>query len=1012
MSQHYIRKSGKWNKRKRHGSKTSLNLLERFNTGSLIKNLLTLGVIAGVFGLFMLAVLFAVYSRDLPDPNQLTSRHVSQSTKIYDRSGENVLYEIHDGEKRTLRKIQEGFCLDDRKLELDEETGIPLLALQATIAAEDHKFCTHKGYSVTGLLRAVIFRGSRGGGSTLTQQLVKNAILSNEHTITRKIKELILSVELERRYSKDEILQIYFNEIPYGSTNYGIESSSRAYFGKSVNELNLAEIATLASLPKAPTTYLNNPDRLTARRNFILDEMHDLGFISDNEFNSALETDSPITFHVTDIVAPHFVFFVKEQLDETYGGRVVEQGGLKVITTIDYEMQLAAEEAVRNGVDEFGESLGFTNASLVAIDPKTGQILAMVGSYDYFNEEIDGSVNVSTRLRQPGSSFKPIVYSAAFDKGYTPNTILWDVNTTFPTDVGDYSPKNYNEKEFGPVTIRQAIQGSLNIPAVKTTYLTGLENAFEFAKKFGYSTFRDLSNYGLSLVLGGAEVKLLEHTNAYATLANDGVRHNIASIMRVEDPDGAVLEEWKESNGEQAIPENIARTTTNVLSDNNARAYIFGTGSYLQLGGRPVAAKTGTTNDARDAWLMGYTPSLAAGVWAGNNDNSVMKGGGGGSSAAGPIWNAFMKAALKDKPVEGFKNPEIPITGKGVLDGLIPSQTVTIDKASGKLATEFTPDSMKDTVTCIDFHSILHFVDVNDPLGSSPKKPERDPQYESWEAAIQDWINRTNSENPEEPPIKRCEAPTENDDIHTKENKPNINLRDINIDNGRNIRAEVTVDARRPISRIEYRLDGQYIASSNRFPYSLNTEAPPSFIQGNHTLSAIAFDDVDNSGFTEASITLGAPTRVAAIGILNPRDNQEIELIQETFSVEIQIRNPERFRAINLFAAPRKTGVREIVGSALNPTSPFINIIWDLPLPGDWILTAIGETNDGQIETTTGMIIHLKEGGLQVVASEEKEDTPTDETKEEETTEETGGDGVVEETPAPDIPTFDPFGFL
>ncbi len=974
MSKRYYRQQGDWRSRPSRSTSFSPHLhrfLQSLKKGSLLKNLLTLGLLAFVFGLFILAILFAIYSRDLPDPKELSSRNVIQSTKIFDRTGEHLLYEIHGGQKRTLKKLQESFCGDDDELEFDEN-GIPLYAVTAIIATEDRKFCTHSGFSMTGLARAVLFGGGRGGGSTLTQQLVKNAILSNERSLVRKVKELILSVELERRYSKDEILQIYFNEIPYGSTNYGIESAAQSYFGKTVGEISLAEAATLAALPKAPTTYLNNPERLRDRRNFILREMNRQGFIAKNEYEAALASDTAIGFNVTDIVAPHFVFYVKEQLEETYGGRVVEQGGLKVITTIDYDLQIAAEEAVRNGVEANGERLGFENAALVAIDPKTGQILSMVGSKDYFDEEIDGAVNVATRPLQPGSSFKPIIYTAAFERGYTPNTVLWDVNTVFPTDVGDYAPKNYGEREHGPVTIRQALQGSLNIPAVKTTYLVGLENAFNFAKRFGYTSFRDFSNYGLSLVLGGAEVELLEHTNAYAVLANEGVFRNPVSILKVETPQGEVMQEWQETSSENVIAPEITRITTNVLSDNASRAYIFGANSYLQLGDRPVAAKTGTTNDARDAWLLGYTPSLAVGVWAGNNDHSAMQDKSGGESAAGPIWNAFMRKALDGKPVESFPPADIPLTGKGVLDGRVPSQTVTIDRASGKLANELTPDSYKETIQCLDFHSILHYVDPADPLGEAPKNPEKDPQYISWETAIGDWVNRKNGENPENPPIRKCSAPTEEDNLHTRANRPDINISRAEVEDGRTLIVEISASAPRPLSRVEYRLDGDYVATSSFYPFSARFEAPPSIGSGSHTLSATVYDDVDNSQTDEVSVSLGEPSRVSAIEMMDPKDEQEIEKTGENYSVSLQVRNPTRFSAVSLFAAPRKTGVRQLVGSVLNPASPFLTIVWSLPDDGDWILTATGETPDNKLETTAGLVVHLREARRILVTDSEK----------------------------------------
>ena len=505
----------------------------RFFSGQLIKNILLLGVAIAIAASLGLMILIAVMSGSLPNPNSLTERSISQTTKIFDRTGEHLLYEIFGDENRTLKKIQEGFCKDDKNLETDIN-GIPLYALQATIAAEDRNFCKHNGFDVKGFARALFqnLLGNRVGGSTLTQQLVKNAILSNEKTITRKLKELLLSIELERRYSKDEILQIYFNEIPYGSTYYGIEAASQNLFGKTAHDLTLAEAATLAALPKAPTTYLNNPDRLRVRRDYILGEMKDLGFISQEQFATATTEESPLHVQLTDISAPHFVMYVKEELETTYGERAVAEGGMKVITTLNFDQQKIAEEEVKKkiaeeevkkGVDDRGKAYGFTNAALVAIDPKTGQITSMVGSKDFFDVEIDGQVNVTTRLRQPGSSFKPIVYTKAFELGYTPDTVVLDVVTNFPTSTGTYTPHNYDLKERGLIRLREALQLSLNIPAVKMVYLVSVETALDFATSLGYTNFSDHSAFGMSVVLGGGDVKLLEHTNAYATFANEGV---------------------------------------------------------------------------------------------------------------------------------------------------------------------------------------------------------------------------------------------------------------------------------------------------------------------------------------------------------------------------------------------------------------------------------------------------------------------------------------------------------
>src|SRR3989339_142452 len=707
----------------------------------LFKNLVLLFISLGLAGSIFILAAFAFISRDLPDPNSLSDRSISQSTKIYDRTGEHLLYEIHGDENRTLVQLAQSFC-NKEKTEINPE-GIPLFAVQATIAAEDRTFCEHHGFSVKGILRAVWqnLHGNRYGGSTLTQQLVKQAILSSEKKISRKIKELILSIEIERRYSKDQILQIYFNEIPYGSTNYGIQAASQSYFKKDVKDLTLAEAATLAALPQRPTTLLNNPDILKTRRDWILDGMVELGYVQKDAAEKAKQDAITIQPTQTNMDAPHFVSYVKQLLEERYGGqRGVEEGGLKVTTTLDWDKQKIAEEEVKKGVEAKGATYRFTNSGLVALDPKTGQILAMVGSKGFWDKDIDGQVNITTRPLQPGSSFKPIVYAAGFGLGYTPNTLLWDVKTDFPTETGPYTPRNYDGKERGPITVRSALQGSLNIPAVKMLYLVGVPQALDFAEKLGYTTFTDRARFGLAIVLGGGEVKLLEHAGAYATFANDGMKQEQTAILRVENADGSLLDEWKPSEGKRIISQDIARLVSNVLSDNAARTPIFGPNSALQLGDRPVAAKTGTTNDYYDAWTVGYTPSLAAGVWVGNNNHSKMAQGADGSIIAAPIWNAFMRRALEGQEVENFNSPEIPITGKAILDGQMPGTTVVLDKASGKLATSYTPISYRETKTFAEYHNILYYINKEEPAGEIPASPEDDPMFLAWETAVQTWL--------------------------------------------------------------------------------------------------------------------------------------------------------------------------------------------------------------------------------------------------------------------------------
>ncbi len=686
-------------------------------------------IVGAVFSIIALAMI-AWISRDLPNPNQLINREIAQSTKIFDRTGENVLYEVSGDQKRTLVTLEQ----------------IPLTAREASIAVEDKNFYKHGGFSVWAMFRTaitnVIYQRS-AGGSTLTQQFIKNAVLSNEKTLTRKIKELILAQRIEKKFSKDEILQMYLNEIPYGSNAYGIQAASQKYFGKDVKDTTLAEQAVLAALPQSPSRYSPygpNLDILLGRKNYILDLMVEQGYISDSEKEEAKKQDIKFQKPETSITAPHFVMYIKALLSEKYGEKMIEQGGLKIYTTIDYDKQKIADEVVREQSKNFQTKYNANNAALVAIDPKTGQILAMVGSRDYFDNSIQGQVNVATSHRQPGSSMKPIVYASLFEKGYTPNTILYDVVTNFSTDPNNpYIPHNYNLLENGPVTIRKALAGSLNIPAVKAMYLTGVKNVIELAQSLGYTSLNNTDDYGLSLVLGGGEVELMEHTNAYSAFARDGQISPITSILKIEDKDGNILEEYKD-NSKKALTSNTARYINSILSDNAARSFTFGLKNYLTLADRPVAAKTGTTNDYRDAWTIGYTPSIVVGVWVGNTDNKEMKRGADGSVIAAPIWNDFMKKVLVNTPVETFKEPENIKTGKNILDGIMPSLgKIKLDKRTGNYASANTPEEFVTYKEVFEHHAILYYVDKSDPLGSQPSSPEKDSQFKLWEEPVLRW---------------------------------------------------------------------------------------------------------------------------------------------------------------------------------------------------------------------------------------------------------------------------------
>lgn len=753
MAYDYLRPTSHWKPKKRR-TRTSTFLaglmitakwcwrfLRRRQAG-FWKSLVTLALIFIIFGSIVGLAAFAWVSRDLPDPNALLERDVAQTTKIYDRTGEQLLYEIHGDKKRTLVQLEE----------------IPQIVKEATIAIEDQQFYKHRGFNpfriVVGVVWGMVTKGRPQGGSTITQQLVKNAILTGERTITRKIKELMLSIAIEQRLSKDDILQLYLNEIGYGSSNYGVEAASRAYFGKSVKDVTLAQAATLAALPKAPTTYLNNSEKLDARRDLVLKIMFEQGYITEEEKiaaqNDEVEIIQKTSAESTDesIQALHFVFYVKQLLIDELGldERQIEQGGLSVVTTLDYGLQGAAEAAVRAGVTERGDSYGFGDAALVAVDPKTGQVLSMVGSPDYFNEEIDGAINMALQPIQPGSSIKPIVYTAGFAAGYTPDSLLYDVLTTFKTAVGDYTPHNYHlEMENGPVSIRKALQGSLNIPAVKMITLLGLDEVLDFAESLGYSTFSDHSKFGPAMVLGGGEVRLLEHAAVFGVLANNGIKQETAAVLKVTDADGNILHEWKEKSGKEVLPKNIAWQISDVLSDNAARSYIFGANNRLTLPDRPVAAKTGTTNDNRAALTVGYTPSISAAVWVGNADYSAMSAGADGSVVAAPIWQAFMMSAHQGRSIEAFPEPEILPTGKDILDGRL-----TLSNRGG--------------ASCMEYHSELYYINPADPLGATPEDQPSDEQYLSWEAGVQSWVQRLTEQDPSKLPFAACQETADTGD--------------------------------------------------------------------------------------------------------------------------------------------------------------------------------------------------------------------------------------------------------
>lgn len=687
------------------------------------------------------ALLLWISTLEIPDLSAFDERRVLQSTKIYDRTGEVVLYDLNSDVRRTVVPLEEM----SRNIK------------NATIAIEDDQFYNHFGIDIRAIIRAAVSNFKDGdllggqGGSTLTQQVIKNSVLQRDKTLARKVKEAILSIKIERVLSKDEILEIYLNESPYGGTIYGVEEASNAFFGKSAADLSLPEAAYLAAIPQAPTylsPYGTNRDALDRRQQLVLDRMRLNGFITVEEHETAIETEVEFESQaVTGIKAPHFVMYIIEQLAETYGEEALAEQGLRVITTLDWELQEEAEKIVAQKSASNTVKFNASNAGLVATDPKTGDLLVMVGSRDYFSEEIDGNFNVTLASRQPGSSIKPFVYATAFSKGYLPATILFDVPTQFSTsckpwemtsETPCYAPNNYNHEFIGPVSMRNALAQSLNIPAVKTLYLAGLKDTLKFATDMGITTLDDPERYGLTMVLGGGEVRLLDMTNAYGVFANGGLKATPRTILRIEDSQKNIIEEF-DVNTNRVVDENVAYLVSDVLSDNVARAPLWGNWSIVNFGDRDVAIKSGSTNNLRDAWIMGYSPNIAVGAWVGNNDNEAMGGGLSGLITT-PMWREFMDIALEKLPNESFPQPQINTAGvKPVLRGEYIDTSLLLKAMQGSNSSS----SINVADIYNNIHSILHFVDKDNPTGGYPANPSSDGQYVNWEYGVQEWNKNT-----------------------------------------------------------------------------------------------------------------------------------------------------------------------------------------------------------------------------------------------------------------------------
>ena len=647
-----------------------LNALEvKLPKKTIIKYWKILILLTAFFSIFYYFIL-----RDLPSPTKLSSSSIPQSTQIFDRN-DKLLYTIYGNKNQTFIPLNQ----------------IPKSLQKATIAIEDKDFYRHGAIDIRGIIRAAystLVHKELQGGSTLTQQLVKTSLLTPERTIIRKFKEVILSFATEIIYPKDRILEMYLNQVPYGGTAYGVEAASLTYFGKHTKELSLSESALIASLPEAPTAfspYGAHPELAKERQKKVLKKMYELGYISKSELEKAI--NEPLNYQKISnkIKAPHFVLYVKDLLVKKYGEQVVEEGGLKVKTSLDLDVQEYAEASVAAEVATL-KNYNVGNGAALVTSPATGEILAMVGSKDYFDIEEDGNVNVTLALRQPGSSIKPINYVTGLIKGYNAATPFVDIATCFPNQgQKSYCPVNYDGKWHGVVQMRPSLGNSINISAVKMLKLNGVEAMIATASAMGITTFEDPSRYGLSLTLGGGEVTMTDMATAYGVFANNGYRIDLHPILKITNARGKTIEEYEAPKspifGKKVIPSSASYIISHILQDNDARSMEFGTNSELRINNKTVSVKTGTTNDFRDNWTIGYTPSFLVTTWVGNNDNKPMNGLVSGITGAAPIWHKIMSHLLEKMPDEPMQKPS-DVIGKNVCStsGLIPPPDGTPDR--------------------------------------------------------------------------------------------------------------------------------------------------------------------------------------------------------------------------------------------------------------------------------------------------------------------------------------------
>jgi penicillin-binding protein 1C len=775
-------------------------------------------------------VLFAWYSRNLPAPDKIV-RTEGFATKILDRNGE-TLYEVFVDEQRTPVVFEQ----------------IPETLRQATVAIEDKNFYSHGGFDPTGILRGVyltIFTNRTAGGSTLTQQLVKNVLLTSERKLSRKVKEFILAVQIESKYNKDEILQMYLNEAPYGGTAWGVQTASQLYFNKNVQDINLVESAILAGMPQLPSVYTpfgKNPTAYVGRTEAVLRRMREDGYITKDEEASASAELEGFEFHrgLTGIKAPHFSLYVKDQLEEMYGAEMVEKGGLVVTTTLDSEIQEKAELIVAEEIANV-EKQGIGNGAAMVMDSQTGEIWSMVGSKDFFAEDYDGQVNVALAQRQPGSAIKPVTYATAFEQGLTPATMLMDVRTEFPSGRSEpYVPVNYDGTYRGPIQLRFALGSSLNVPAVKLLALVGVDEMLKNAYKMGFTTLEptqeNLDRFGLAVTLGGGEVRLLDMVSSYSSFSNGGYKVEPISILKVQDRSGKTLFENKPKQGDRIWDEAVTFLVNHILSDNNARLLTFGANSYLNMGGRAVAVKTGTTNDKRDNWTVGWSNKGVVGVWVGNNDNSQMNQVASGVTGSSPIWRRIMLELLNKYPdqqwnvpanvkavmvdqVSGYPEHDgFPARSEYIIDGTLPNPPdpvhtkLKICRGANKLATEI-------DIARNEFEEKEYFViEESTKIGDAP----------SWQEGVNGWTSSQGDER-YKPPTEYCDT----------KGVVEVNLdepKNMTTYEGTEIEVKVRVISQGEVRKIDIEVDGKVKESLVKRPFEVKLKLD----SGRHTIRAKA----------------------------------------------------------------------------------------------------------------------------------------------------------------------------